>query len=362
MQYHRVIVTDYGPPAVLNVMVEPELPEPAAGQVRVRVEASSATFTDTLIRKGMYPGLDEAPPFTPGYDFVGRVDKLGAGVSGLTVGQRVADLTQAGSNTAYLCHPAERLVPVPETVDAAAAETLVLSFLTAYQCLHRIARVQPGQRILVHGGSGAVGLAFLQLGRLYGVEIVSTASSANLPLLEEHGAVAVDYRAPDYDERLRAAAGAGFAAAFDGIGGDSFRRSFRLLHSGGVLVPFGFLQMGRQVVRKTLLVSVQNTLSLGMGIAQLALWNALPNQRAVKFYSISSMREKSPDAFRDDLQRLMQMLAAGELQPHIAARFPLEQIVQAHEALDAGVRGRLVIVHNSDPSARRQGEHDSAVT
>jgi NADPH:quinone reductase-like Zn-dependent oxidoreductase len=223
--------------------------------------------------------------------------------------------------------------------------------LTAYQCLHRVAQVQPGQRILVHGGAGAVGLAFLQLGRLHGVEMVSTASAANLPLLERYGAVAVDYRAANYDEQLRAAAGAGFAAAFDGIGGASFRRSFRLLHPGGVLVPFGFLQMGRQVARKTLQTNIQNMLTLGLGIAQLALWNALPNQRSVTFYSISDRREHYPDDFRDDLQRLMQMLEAGDIQPHIEARFPLEQIVQAHEALDAGVRGRLVLVHGSDASA-----------
>jgi NADPH:quinone reductase-like Zn-dependent oxidoreductase len=234
-----------------------------------------------------------------------------------------------------------------EAVDAAEAETLVLSYLTAYQCLHRVAQVQQGQRILVHGGSGAVGLAFLQLGRLAGVEIVSTASAANLPLIEHHGATAVDYRAPDYDEQLRAAAGPGFDAAFDAIGGASFRRSFRLLREGGVLVPYGFLEMGRQVERKTLLSSLQNGLTLGLGIAQLALWNLLPNRRSVAFYSIASLREKRPDNFRADLQQLVQMLEAGQIQPQIQARFALGQIVQAHQALEAGVRGRVVLVHGS---------------
>jgi NADPH:quinone reductase-like Zn-dependent oxidoreductase len=347
MQNQRAIVTAYGAPEVLDVHTDSALPEPDTGQVRVRVEASSATFTDTLIRKGLYPGLNVSPPFTPGYDFVGRIDKLGAGITGFTVGQRVADLTQAGSNAAYLCHPAERLVPMSEAVDAAEAETLVLSYLTAYQCLHRVAQVQQGQRILVHGGSGAVGLAFLQLGRLAGVEIVSTASAANLPLIEHHGATAIDYRAPDYDEQLRAAAGPGFAAAFDAIGGASFRRSFRLLREGGVLVPYGFLEMGRQVERKTLLSSLQNGLTLGLGIAQLALWNLLPNRRSVAFYSIASLREKRPDDFRADLQQLVQMLEAGQIQPQIQARFALAQIVQAHQALEAGVRGRVVLVHGS---------------
>jgi NADPH:quinone reductase-like Zn-dependent oxidoreductase len=355
MQNQRAIVTAYGAPDVLQIQTEPALPEPDTGQVRVRVEASSATFTDMLIRKGLYPGLNVSPPFTPGYDFVGRVDKLGADVTGLAVGQRVADLTQIGGNAAYLCHPAERLVPLPEAVDAAEAETLVLSYLTAYQCLHRVAQVQPGQRILVHGGSGAVGLAFLQLGRLAGVEIVSTASGPNLPLIEQYGATAVNYRAPDYADQLQAAAGPGFDAAFDGIGGASFRRSFRLLRDGGVLVPYGFLEMGRQTAGRTLLSSLRNTLTLGLGIAQLALWNVLPNRRAVKFYSIASLREKNPNDFRADLQHLVQMLEAGQIQPQIQARLPLEQIVQAHEALDAGVRGRIVLVHGSGAAADESG-------
>jgi NADPH:quinone reductase-like Zn-dependent oxidoreductase len=321
-------------------------PEPAAGQVRVRIEASSATFTDMLIRKGIYPGLRERPPFTLGYDFVGRVDKLGSGVSTLAVGQRVADLTQTGSNAAYRCHPAERLVPLPDEGDAAEAETLVLSFVTAYQCLHRVARVQPGQRILVHGGTGAVGMALLQLGRSLGAEMVATASRKNLPLIEQYGATTVDYQDAAYDRQVQAAAGPGFDAAFDAIGLASFRRSFRLLRVGGVLVPYGFLRAGRQTARKTLASTLRMGLEFGQVIGQVGLWNLLPNQRSVRFYSIADRRDKQPDEFRDDLQQLAQLLATGQIEPHIQARFPLEQIVQAHAALESGVQGRLVLVHN----------------
>jgi len=160
MSYKRVIITEFGGPEVLKVVEEVVLPEPQAGEVRVRVLATSACFTDTMIRKGVYGDLKKKPPFPPGYDLVGVVDKLGAGVTRLKVGQTVADLTVSGAYSEYICRPESSLVPVPAGLDPAEAVSLVLSYVTAYQMLHRrngaSARVQRGQSILVHGAGGAV--------------------------------------------------------------------------------------------------------------------------------------------------------------------------------------------------------------
>jgi NADPH2:quinone reductase len=166
MSYKRVIITEFGGPEVLEVIEEEVLPEPGPGEVRVKVLATSATFTDTMIRKGKYPDVKEKPPFSPGYDVVGVVDKLGEGVTGLKSGQMVADLTVIGAYAEYICLPASRLVPVPDGLDPAEAVSLVLSYVTPYQMLHRSAKIQRGQRILVHGAGGAVGTAMLQLGKL----------------------------------------------------------------------------------------------------------------------------------------------------------------------------------------------------
>lgn len=348
MVCQRAVITAFGQPEVIKVVTDSALPEPQPGEVRVRIEASSATFTDTLVRKGIYPLLRKTPPLTPGYDFIGRVHKLGAGVSGLTVGQRVANLTQIGSNTSYICVPAAELVPVPEAVDPAEAETLVLTYMTAYQMLHRMAHVQPGQRILVHGGTGSVGNALLQLGREMGLELVSTASHKNLPLLEQYGAVAIDYQAPDYDEQLHQAAGSGFHAAFDGVGLASFRRSFRLLRDNGSLVPYGFVRSARQVEQKNLLNSLVSGLMFAVGIAQIVWWNIVPNKRTVAFYDITGTRRKHPDWFREDLTHLFHLLETKRIQPLIHARYPLHEIVQAHAALDAGIQGRIVLVNDTD--------------
>jgi len=164
---NRVVqVGRFGDPDGLEVVDAP-LPTAGRGEVRVRVLASSVQYTDVLIRRHLYPQTAaRRPPFVLGYDVVGEIDQLGDGVRGFQVGDRVADLTVVGSNAAYRTLWADCLTRVPAGLDAAEAATLILSWTTAYQLLHRAARVQRGQRVLVHGAAGAVGQALLALGRL----------------------------------------------------------------------------------------------------------------------------------------------------------------------------------------------------
>ena len=116
MIYKRVIIRKFGPPDVLEVIEEPHLPEPKLGEIRVRVQATSAAYTDTMIRKGAYYDVKEIPPFSLGYDMVGVVDKLGEGTNKFKPGDRVCDLTVIGSYSEYLCVPENRLIPVPKSV------------------------------------------------------------------------------------------------------------------------------------------------------------------------------------------------------------------------------------------------------
>ena len=128
------------------------------GDVRVRMLASGLEYTDVVIRRRLYPQtMRRRPPFVLGYDVVGEIDQLGGGVSGFQLGDRVADLTVLGSNATYCTLRADRLTRVPAGVDAAEAAALILSWTTAYQLLHRAARVQRGQRALVQGAAGPVG-------------------------------------------------------------------------------------------------------------------------------------------------------------------------------------------------------------
>ena len=165
VKHRRIIVTHYGGPDELRV-VEEECPEPKDGEVRVKVLAAGVSLPDVLMREGIHP---ETPrlPFTPGWDLVGVVDRAGDGVSGIEPGEFVAALPICGAYAEFVCLPRRELVPVPSGLEAAEAVSLVLNYVTAFQMLHRSAKVRPGQRVLIHGASGGVGSALLQLGTLF---------------------------------------------------------------------------------------------------------------------------------------------------------------------------------------------------
>src|SRR5580704_7451780 len=197
----RVVISGLGGPEVMKV-VEEEMPEPEAGQVRVTVLAAGVAYADILIRRGLYP---DQPPFpcTPGYDIVGEIDAVGEGVTEFRVGQRVAAMTMIGGYSQFTIVPAEHLVAVPDGLDAAEAVSLVLNYVTAYQMLHRVAHLRAGQRMLVHGAAGGVGTAALQLGKIAGLEMFGTASAAKHDLVRELGATPIDYRTEKFAERIR---------------------------------------------------------------------------------------------------------------------------------------------------------------
>ena len=211
---NRVVqVRRFGGPDELEV-VDAHVPTASRGEVRVRVLASSVQYTDVLIRRHLYPQtMRHRLPFVIGYAVVGEVDQLGDGESGFQVGDRVADMTVVGSNAAYRTLRADRLARVPSGVDPAEAATLILSWTTAYQLLHRAARVQRGQRVLVQGAAGAVGQALLVLGRLAGLELWGTARGAHAALIRELGATPIDYQREDFTRVLPG----GFDVVFDGI-------------------------------------------------------------------------------------------------------------------------------------------------
>ena len=164
MKNRRIIVTHYGGPDALEV-VEEECAEPSRGEVRVRVMAAGVSLPDVMAREGIHP---ETPslPFTPGWDLIGLVDRLGEGVTGVVPGQIVAAMPISGAYAEFVCLPQRELVPVPSGLDAAEAVSVILNYITAYQMLHRSAKIRSGQRVLIHGASGGVGTALLQLGKL----------------------------------------------------------------------------------------------------------------------------------------------------------------------------------------------------
>lgn len=344
MSYRRVVVTEFGDPNVLKVMEESALPRPGTGEVRVQVLATGVHFTDIMIRKGMYPGIKAKPPFSPGCDMVGVVDAVGDGVEGLIVGQRVAALTLTGACSEYLCLPAERLVPVPAGLDPGEAVAVVLSYVTAYQMLHRVAGISEGGHILVHGGGGAVGTALLQLGALQGLEMFATDDSSKQELLAGMGATPIDYLGEDFVTVVRDRAGDGVDAVFDPIGGEHFRRSLACLRRGGTLVAFGFYNA---------VMGDQGSTAIPIDVARLLLRKLIPDGRTTRLYSIVRWRDRHPDWFREDLSELFRLLSDGRIRPAIEKRMPMLEALHAHELLEqGGVQGRIVLMAGDD----RQGD------
>src|SRR5262245_48518179 len=148
VKHTRIIVTHYGGPDALQA-VEEECPEPKKGEVRVKVLAAGVSLPDIMAREGVHPETPRVP-YTPGWDLVGVVDRLGDGVSGVEPGQTVAALPIHGGYAEFICLRERELVPAPPGLDPAEAVTLILNYVTAYQMLHRAAKVKPGQRVLIH--------------------------------------------------------------------------------------------------------------------------------------------------------------------------------------------------------------------
>lgn len=192
VRHKRIVVARYGGPEVITA-VEEETPTPKAGEVRVKVLAAGVSLPDVLAREGVHPETPRVP-YTPGWDLVGTVDQLGVGVTGIEPGQVVAAMPIHGCYAQYVCLPERNLIPVPEGVDAAEAVAVVLNYITAYQMLHRSAKARPGQRMLIHGASGGVGTAMLQLAKLAGVEMYGTCSAQAAGAVRELGGIPIDYK------------------------------------------------------------------------------------------------------------------------------------------------------------------------
>jgi NADPH:quinone reductase-like Zn-dependent oxidoreductase len=326
-----VQLVHFGHPQGLEVVDAP-LPVAGHGELRVRVLASSIEYTDVLIRRHLYPQtMHLRPPFVIGYGVVGQIDQLGDRVSGFQIGERVADMTVVGSNAGYRTLRADRVIRVPMSIDPAGAAALILSWTTAYQLLHRAARVQRGQRVLVHGAAGAVGQALLTLGGMSGLELWGTARGEHAALIREMGATPIDYQREDFTRVLPG----GFDVIFDGVAEDGYRRSFAALTRGGLLCAYGY-SAGVQAQRRipTML----------MWIARLYVWRWSPVGKRACFYSINVMRARHPEWFRQDLEWLFGRLATGSIRPRVAERISFEQVAGAHQRLETGgLDGKLVL-------------------
>nr|WP_255615281.1 MULTISPECIES: medium chain dehydrogenase/reductase family protein [unclassified Saccharopolyspora] len=332
----ELVLTGLGAPQDVLTSRETEHAAPGAGRVLVRVEAAGLSFAEVQMLGGRYP-MQPAFPFVPGYDLVGEVVATGPGVTTCRPGQRVAAMTRTGAWAEHVELAAELAVVLPAQVPADEAVALVTNGVTAWQLLHRSARVPRGGTVLVHGAGGGVGSTLLQLCRLAGVRAIGTASGHRHERLAGLGAELVDHRTEDVGRRVRELAPSGVDAVFDPLGPDSLTRSWELLAPGGRLISYGSAG------------TLDDAGSWWKPYADVALriarWEALrllgrAGGRRARMYYV-----RADGRYRDDLAGLLRMLADGELHPLISHRLPLRDAARALDLHRSGKStGKIVLL------------------
>jgi len=336
-QMTEIVLPGVVDPEGLQVRTAP-VPVPGAGQLVVRMEATGVSFAEQQMRRGRY--YDQPPfPFVPGYDLIGTVAATGPDTDPALLGQRVAVLTKVGGWASHVIVDAADAVPVPAGLDPAEAETVVVNGITAWQMLHRKARIKSGQVILVHGANGGVGSTLVQLARLAGVRVIGTADPRHHDRLRALDVIPVDYHA-DVPAAVRKIEPGGVDAVFDHLGVSSVPSSWRLLAPGGTLVSYGSAATRDDTGSKQLPVFKV--------LALVWTWNALPNGKHAYFYNLWAGRRLGPARFRtrlrDDLTQVLRAMAEGHISAQVAAKFPLDHAAEALRLAESHtVVGKVVL-------------------
>jgi NADPH2:quinone reductase len=299
-------VTEYGQPLELRDL---PMPEPKPGEVRLRIQAVGMNFGDTLLIQGTYQEKPDLP-FTLGMEIAGTVDAVGDGVTTLKVDQRVAAYGGSGGLADYGVYDARICVPIPDTMSAEDAAAFLIAYGTSHVALDYKAHMQPGERLLVLGASGGVGLTAVELGKLMGAEVIACARGPEkLAVARKMGADhLIDSATDDIREVVKGLGGAD--VVYDPVGGEQFKAALRACNPEARLIPLGFASGEIPQIPANILL-VKNLTVIGL------YWGGYSRVK--------------PSVLIDSFKQLFQWYAEGKLKPHVSNVLPLER---ANEALD----------------------------
>jgi NADPH:quinone reductase-like Zn-dependent oxidoreductase len=319
-----LVITEHGPPDVMRVQERPD-PEPGSGEVRVRVRAAGVNFADLLARVGLYPEAPK-PPCVVGYEIAGDVDAVGDGVEGFEVGQRVMGGSRFGGYAQLAVTGSDVLIPIPDGWSYSEAAALPVAYATAYAGLIRFGGLRAGERVLIQGAGGGVGIAATQVAKLAGAEVWGTASPPKHEAIRGFGVdQPVDYRTHDVVDEVRRIAGEDhpFDLAFDPLGGRSFRQSFALLRPGGRLVCFGASEMQAGERRSPL-----RAMRI---LAQMPRFNPIKLMRESKsVIGLNMLTLWDAGGIEGFIEPLREWLDQGRIRPVVAKEFRLDDGPEAH--------------------------------
>lgn len=335
MEYFNAVkINSFGTSEVLEQTTH-KLNEPNSDEVIIKISHCGIAFLDILMRKGSYPNLPSLP-FILGKDVVGHIHKVGKDVKDLKVGQRVLSHLNLGGYAQFAITDAKNIIKVSENLDANKLVALPLNYVTAYQLLHRIAKVKKGSTILVHGGAGGVGTALLELARLSGVKTYATVSSKEkIESVKKRGAIPINYKSTDFVSFFKEEAPKGIDAVFDPIAEDYWKKSSKVLKKGGILVAYGFSS----------LVSNDNVISpeeLSNVIGKLV--ELEKSEIKTIWYSITKLKMEEPEIYFEDLLKVVKLFEEGIIDPEVDSIFSLKDVKKAHDFIEKGsVIGKVVL-------------------
>jgi len=324
IQVKAVLCKQHGAPKdlVIEDIAEPDM---AADQVRIAVKACGVNFPDILMIAGKYQ-IQPPLPFSPGAELSGEILAVGDKIEHLNPGQRVLAMHGYGCMAEEVCLPAATIVPIPDSMDYVTAASFILTYGTSYHALKQRARLQRGETLLVLGAAGGVGLAAVEIGKLFGAEVFAAASTADkLQLAGQYGAThLINYTETTLKEQVKEmTAGRGVDVIYDPVGGDLFDDCLRSIAWGGRILVIGFAS-GK-------IPAIPANLPLLKGSSVVGV-----------FWGQFTQRE--PQTSLENTRELLQLFTEGKLKPHISATYPLEQAADALLALaERRVMGKVVI-------------------
>ena len=321
-----------------------ELPEPrpGAGEVSIDVSASGLNFADVIARSGAYP---DCPPLpcTLGYEVVGRIRELGAGVTGVTVGQRVIAFTRFGGYASCVVTRAAAAVPIPDALSDGAAAALATQGATAWFMAEDTLRLHAGEHVLVQAAAGGVGLILVQLAKARGCVVYGTASSPEkLDYLRSIGVDhPIQYTKVDFADAIREIQGTtrrGLDVVYDSLGGSYYAKARKLLCAGGRIVCFGAAAAAGE--KKSLLKLLG--LAWGFGLTWPLPW--LMESKGFLGVNMLRISDEKPATLQRCLAGVVKFWASGQLKLHVGGEFPAEQVAEAHKALGGrGTMGKVIL-------------------
>lgn len=335
----QVWITRVGPPEVLELRTAPD-PSPQRGEVRIRVRTSGINFADIMARLGLYADAPKLPTVV-GYEVAGDIDAVGEGVA-RAPGEQVLALTRFGGYSDVVCVPDIQAVPLPDGMSYEEGAAVPVNYLTAYQMLVQMGSLKEGERVLVHSGAGGVGLAAIDLCRIYGAEVLATASASKHAILHERGVKhSIDYRTQDYEAAVRELTGGrGVHIVLDAMGGEHWKKGYRCLAPTGRLVMFGLSSAATGKSR--------SLLSLARTVLRTPFFSFPPpklikDNKALIGVNLGHLWDQD-EMLRGWLMQILAWYGEGKVHPTVGARFPFAEAAAAHHYIqDRKNVGKVVL-------------------